>query len=500
MHLQLYCGEKGITMKHMLAVLTLILMMLAVAASADVVTVTPVSEVAPVGQIELGETQLSNGWSIVTNAKGWAKLSTFGPASYFARNMSGKRFIAGSPEVSPDQDLGRGTFYATCDMSYGWQGTSGNNTPSTCWLGTDTWNGATLHGKTLGSISNLDYYSFVDKCPTRCTKGKTEMYWWADATYSFWNGPMQPIQLQLVVESPDGSEVRTLWYRPWGTNYDGDDLLDEPGSKKGRWQRLRPMTQGMWYMPATGTTPNTVEQGWANWSTMLAFQLPDGPMPAFSQWKLADPTRIGKTPGWDPTTIPPGSPTTTGTGCPLNFFVGARKTSVNPLFFQGNIKWYNKAYGERAQMDYFTLGFNAEGTETYDFEPLASDPEVQTVALAEAALKHPIASLDATRKHYLVKITGKVQQTTLYRNQGFVIEDGSAITYTDPGYSPNWTKTTLPGPVRIWLLDDPWNGDPLWISPGDTVTAEGMVEPLRFASAPTDLMVMWTNINKLRVH
>lgn len=226
-------------MKLMMIALLAILALTMTSAYAAVVTVTPVSEIAPIGTMDVGETQLSNGWSIVTNRMGWAKLSTFGPALYFSRNQEGNTpIVAGSPDVSSPQVLGRGTFYATCDMWAGASDAVGDRTPSTVWLGTSTWKGTPLAGRTLGSITEMSYYSFVDKCPTREDVG-TETEWWAKPNW--WFGPQQPIQIQLNVYPPNNPvKIKAVWYRPWGSlsNYVGDDGTMEPGSKKGRWQKF----------------------------------------------------------------------------------------------------------------------------------------------------------------------------------------------------------------------------------------------------------------------
>jgi hypothetical protein len=50
------------------------------------------------------------------------------------------------------------------------------------------------------------------------------------------------------------------------------------------------------------------------------------------------------------------------------------------------------------------------------------------------------------------------------------------------------------GRIRVYLQNDPFRGDPLWISTGDIVSVVGYVEPIRFwGSCP----IMWTNINKV---
>lgn len=494
--------------------------MSALGASADVVTVTPVSEITPIGQMDPGETQLSYGWSIATNRLGWGELSTFGPALYFSRNQVGNSpIIAGDPEVHPNQNLGRGTFYATCDMWVGGTNLTGDRTPSTVWLGTDTWKGQPLHGRTLGSITDMDYFSFVDKCPIRYSIEplRNQQGWWNKPNY--WNGPAEPMQLQFTVCSPsDPNEIRQLWLRPWGGGYSGDDGLNEPGSKKGRWEHIY-CIPNHWYKPSTGTSPNHVQRGWMTWAELMDFQEPQGPLPKYRDWKLADPATIWKSPGWDGQTNPTGGVTATATGYPLNFFVGARKTLVKPLFMQPEgqtIRWINQSYGERAQMDYFTLGFAGEGTQTYDFEPDPADAPVRTVACSIKALKdsvwtrqefvYPPADPLLTfinppaRQNYLVKVTGVVGLPWENYNLGFTIEDGSKLTYVDPGFDPNWTPSVLDNPIMVWLQNDGFRGDPYWIGTGDIVTVEGFIEPVRFAYAPHDYLLMWTNVNKITKH
>jgi hypothetical protein len=404
-------------------------------------------------------------------------------------------------------------------MWEGGQDTDGHRTPSTVWLGTNTWKNTPLHNRTIGNITQMTYYSFVDKCPIREAAG-TEIEWWAKPNW--WDGPQQPIQLQFTVTSPDGQEMRQLWYRPWGSNYTGDDGTAEPGSKKGRWQRFDCMTQGKWYKPQTGTTPNSVEQGWPTWTDLLNFQEPDGPLPAYRNWKFANPTSIMKSPGWDGQTDPVGDINATGTGYPLNFFVGARKTSVTPLFLQGStttIRWYNHMYGERAQIDYFTLGFLAEGTETYNFEPSPDEPAVQTVAMSARALKAAIWNRanfqydsglvswpyynPPAKMNYLVKVTGKVGDPYAQINQSFTIEDGSKLTFIDPGFDPTWEETVRDNPIRVFLPNDAFRDDPYWINAGDIVTVEGFVEGLRFPAGQQgllDYVILWTNINNITIH
>lgn len=491
-------------MRSICCALVAILSLMVLPAGAAVVTVTPDPQITdlPVGTDDLGETTLTHGWSIVSNRLGWGKLSTFGPALYQARNQQGNTpFVAGDPQVNPDQVLGRGTFYATCDMWRGGTNAVGDKTPSTVWLGTNTWKGQPISGRTLGSITEMSYYSFVDKCPTKYGGLKNELGWWSKPNW--WGSVQQPIQIQLLAVEPNNTRTRALWYRPWGYNYTGDDGLTEPGSKKGRWQFFNCLTYGKWYSPSAGTTPNTVERGWESWSEMLEFQLPDGPLPKFREWKLVDPSNIWKSPGWDNGTNPIGSPTSTGTGMPLNFFVGARKTILNPLFLQGgSINYYNHSYGERAQVDYFTLGFEGEGSETYDFEPAPEDPPVRTVALNHKSVLAPIMQDTETKTHFLFKITGEVSLPEANRAQSFRLEDGSKLQYTDPGYEPLWSEQVLEGPIRIFLWDDSpsWNEEPLWIGPGDVVSAVGFIEPLRISGAPSNYYMMWTNINKLVKH
>jgi hypothetical protein len=585
-------------MKPVILIVVVVLALLAVAAGAatTTVTVTPLPfgsdpADAGVGKVGVGQTTCTNGWRLTTNALGFGKLCNYGPSTYQSRTGGFfAQYLDWYNDVwYPDTNLGQGAFLATCDEFKGtFPELSGDKTPSTVWLGTDTWNGAALHGRTLGSITQMDYYSFCGKIPVRRVSGTAitdEQYWnWSNN----WNGPQQPIQLQLMVESPDGTEMRQLWYRPWGYNYVGDDgMLEISGCQRGRWQRFncllaRPTSQGKWYTPrsqSVSNDPDSEEAGWTTWAELMASSLkakfpsdPAGDTPArvatFSNWKLADPAHLWKSPGWDGQTSPAGSPSIcTGTGMPLNFFVGTRKSVIYPMFLngQGNA---NGSYGFRGQVDYFTLGFGKDGNnqpiaETYNFEPAPTDPPLQVVATTCAMWnqvlgdtskvwpawpwlnQHPIAAspgfaqqpmpLERTfarttlstptepERGFLVKITGKVLDPPPHNGAPCIlIDDGSDVQYQTltcaghwdgPAGNQKWvidtyawgplssldrSGGTLIGGVRVHLPDDraagrpAWDGNPLWISPGDTVSVIGYVEPpLFWSGAP----MLWTNIS-----
>lgn len=519
-------------MKTMHLALAAVMLLACIPAGADVVTVMPNPQPTdtPVGQVGLGETTLTNGWSIVTNALGWGKLCTFGPSTYQSRTGAFfAHYLDWYNDVwHPDTDFGRGAYYATTDMFKATAPVMQNDwTPSTTWLGTDTWKGAPVAGRTLGSITNMEYFSFMSKTPSRYEGKKTELEWWGKASYM--RGPQQPIQIQLTIQSPDLSEKRQLWYRPWGYNFTGDDGLTEPGSQKGRWQWFnclvaRPGGEGKWYIPQTGSSANAAEYGWDDWTEMLAAQLPDGPMPPFSQWVLASPASITKSPGWNSQTVPTGTVNSNGTGKPINFFLGARVSKVNTviddsgnstpdagLFFQGtNIMWANHAYGARAQIDHFTLGFSGEGTETYDFEPPLDEAPAQVLASSHRSLdvlRSPTMFAGNQWSGNLYRITGRVAPQDSSVNQYFQMEDGSMLTYVNSGYEPDYVFQTLPGPIRVYLPDDAFRGDPWWISTGDWVTVYGFVEGLRYAfpspatyeRKPYTPLMVWTNINSIVV-
>lgn len=565
------------------------LLLLALSAGAATVTVTPDPQFTdlPVGQVDLGETSLTNGWRIVTNALGYGALCSFGPSTYQSRSGG---FHAHYEDWyhdvwHPDQDFGRGAFLATCDQ---FKGTApvvlNDRTPSTVWLGTDTWNGTDLHGRTLGSITKLEYYTFCGKIPIRSAAVPNEESWWAKNTW--WNGPQQPIQLQFtIVDADPPTEIRQVWYRPWGYNFVGDDGMTEPGSQKGRWQYFnclatQPGSQGKWYMPSCGTTPNTLEWGWPDpdypdplggtpWEQMMRFTFPQGELPPLSQWMLANPANIWKTPGWNGKTVPTGTINATATGYPLNFFVGARISQVSQqkdasgnlmerssLFLQGvSILWTNSSYGERAQIDKFTIGFN-NVNETYDFEPAPTDPDLQVVAtncgmwnrvpgdtskvypewpwvnqqpiaVSPGMAQQPMpleptyartiySTPTVPERGFLVKIVGRVAPQEGQNNAYFVLDDGSKLSYQtaladcvfgDDGWeitNKRWADWTSPDPdgdgvvkgrIRVYLPDDAFRGDPLWIGTGDIVAVVGFVEPLTWwGSCP----MMWTNINNVQ--
>lgn len=514
-------------MKTLHLALAAVVLFACLPAGAATVTVMPDPQPTdtPVGGVGLGETTLTHNWSIVTNALGRAELSTYGPSTYQSRTGPFfAHYLDSYNDVwHPDTDFGRGAYYATNDMFKATAPIMQNDwTPSTTWLGTDTWKGAPVAGRTLSSITTMEYFSFMSKTPTKTGGLKNELEWWGKA--SWMGGPQQPIQLQLTIQSPDLSEMRQVWYRPWGYNVTGDDGLTEPGSKKGRWQWFNCLAQGQWYMPCTGTTPNTLEYGWETWGEMCSFQLPDGPLPPFGQWVLADPAAISKTPGWNEQTVPTGTINATGTGKPINFFLGARISRVysaldeygeeipnTGLFLQGgNISWCNHMNGGRAQIDHFKLGFGAEGTETYDFEPPLDAPPVRILSASHRAmdiLRSPTMHAGNEWSGNLFRVTGRVAPQDSSVNQYFLIEDGSNLTYMNCGYDPLWIHQTLPGPIRVYLPDDFFRGTPWWISTGDWVTVVGYLEPLRYAfpspasypRIPHSPLCLWSNINNLTV-
>lgn len=506
-------------------------------AGAAVVTVTPVQEIAPVGQVGLGETTLTDGWSIVTNALGWGKLSTYGPSTYNSRTGAFFFHRVYNPQDydHPDQDFGRGAFYATCDWEKATAPRMMNDwTPSTVWLGTDKWQGQDVAGRKLGSITEMEYFSFVSKEPTKFGGSKTQQEWWAAA--SWMNGVSQPIQIQLVITDPSHTLVRQVWHRLWGAGYTGNDGgLSEPADDVGRWVVNYCLNTNHWYMPCSGTSPNELEYGLGNWSEAMSFTFPEGGYPPLREWELAATSTATfdeggrKSPGYDAQldgtewkeTVPRGSVNCTGTGKPINFFVGARIAEVRPrldasgnevhntaLFLQGvPIRWVNQSYGFRGQVDYFTLGFDGV-SETYDFEPPAGDPPARVLASSERSLdvlRSPVMALWNQWNGNLYTVVGRVAaQPEGKFSQYFKIEDGSMLTYLDKGYKPDWINQVLPGPVRVYLPHDDFRGDPLWINTGQLVKVTGFIEPLRYvwseietARIPSSPLMIWTNINNV---
>jgi hypothetical protein len=504
-------------------------------AGASVVTVTPDPQPTdlPVGQIGLGETTLTHGWRIVTNALGWGKICSYGPSTYQSRTGPFfAHYLDWYHDVwHPDVNFGRGAFYATTDEFKATAPRMANDwTPSTVWLGTNTWNGTAIAGRTLGSITTMDYYAFCGKTPTRyASKYKNEDFWWEKS--SWWNGPQQPIQINLTIQSPDESVTRQLWFRPWGYNFVGDDGLTEPGSQKGRWQLFHcldigPGSQNKWYMPPCGSSANDQEHYWypegtskSSWRVMLDDSLPEGNLGQFRDWKLVC---SDKSPGWpdqpfnEPAypnitvarTYPQGTFNSTGTGYPINFFVGARVAEVldYSLFVQGtHIRWVNSSYGERTQMDHFTLGFDGVD-ETYDFEPAPNDPPAQICSSSNKALdilRSPTMFAANQWNGNLFRVVGKVE---FINKQWFELEDGSKLTYLDTGYNPDWVHRILPGRIRVYLPDDPFCAAPDWkVALGKTVAVTGFIEPLRFAwpdppqygRDPNSPLMLWSNINAI---
>jgi len=377
----------GIVLARVAATAVAVAAILAAGARAAVVIVSP------------GDMQ---GWSMETNQGATANLVNYGPPVYETANAW---------TAQDGTSLGTGAFYATLDGA----GYS-PDTPPSAWLGTDTFNGASLADVTLNRITKLEYYAYVGHIPNA---GPTN-----PANWESWKGwqkfPRQPLSLQLTAESPDGSSRKQFWFMPWADctqpkNVRGDNC----GQNCKKWLRYDcinfnypgPSMCGRWYSP---TSP---EEQFTSWSALVA---------SYGAWKLVatsnSPWPTGfKSAGWDSSTEPAGNPTCTATGKCINFEIGARKSVPDAIFFQTGITWTNDYLLFKGCVDRFTLGI--DGVEvTYDFEPGPDAEPPIVVATNNRSVYDRITYNPLFQNGRYTKVVGKC----IERNAAvFKLDDGS---------------------------------------------------------------------------
>ena len=160
-----------------------------------------------------------HGWSIETNARGWGALCPWGLRPTRTTILAHRS----EPMSHTPFPGGRGSFYATCDY---FKATApiiqNDNTPSTVWLGTDQWNGSPVAGRTLGSITEMDYYQLHLQGAAAMAGGKIDELEGGPRMAGGTVGSSR-FPWTLTAESPDKTERRQFWYRPDGGNYVGDD-------------------------------------------------------------------------------------------------------------------------------------------------------------------------------------------------------------------------------------------------------------------------------------
>jgi hypothetical protein len=340
------------------------------------------------------------GWSMETNNGGTAELAAHGPAI----------FEMADPWVADDStSLGRGAFYATLESPY-------SGTPSTSWLGLDTFNGSPLAGTTLNSITKLEYYAYVAHIPTQHSTGEWESW------KGWYKYPRQPISLQITAEHPTIGSRKQFWFMPWGPfNASKPETIrgDNCGQNCKKWLRYDcrnfnypgPNMSGRWY------SPENPEETFDTWGALTT---------AYGDWKLVATSTTSyadggwKSPGWDQSTSPTGSPSCTATGTAINFQFGARKTNTH-IFYEDGIQWENDYQQGRAYVDRFTLGINNVNV-TYDFEPATGTPVPQVVGITSKTAYDSMIHDPTVDKKFLTKICGRV----IFSNAAiFKIEDGS---------------------------------------------------------------------------
>ncbi len=405
--------------------LAAIILLAAACAQAEVVTVTPDN---------------MRGWSLVANSGGRGAIAAFGPAVYETQHG----FATGG-----GTEFGSGAFYASCTYA-GSSGAENDKTPSTVWLGLDTFQGMPLAGVTLNRITTLKYYTYVSRNPTR--HGGNSNLW---DSWTWWRYPKQPISLQLTIEKADGSDRRQIWYRPWGATVKGDDLNE---SAIGRWQFFDCRAQGRWLVAPDydGNPSYSLE----SWSHVLA---------GFGNYRLVQTSTVPwseggwMSPGWKGSTNPTGNPRCTGTGMCLNFQVGARFYQFRWPGESSSVSWWPESVGFRGHMDFFTLGIDGKEV-TYNFEPSVADDGPSIVYTKQKSLEHAVSRTQHAQENYMFRISGKVVERG---NPYFSIDDGSGIGiptrvywmnnpavvgqyWTVWGFAerPRWTAVTAP--FLIW--------------------------------------------------
>ncbi len=430
--------------------LTALLALAVLPVGATVITVTPVTT-TPTGQNSVVENQLTNGWSIVTNRFGIGELSPTGPS------VAEREHPWNTAEDGSGIDLGRGAFYAACD--YVGQGslTGEDKTPSSVWLGLDTFNGQPLAGVKLSQIKSLSYWAYVSKVPTRQQDGSSPDNW--DSWSQGWLYPSQPIMVQFTVRMPpalgygDFYGRVQLQYRPWSDTV--NSIKGDPKYEDGLgiWKLYDCLNSGRWMLSGCDKDAAMVEI--PNWTSLLSYTvgLPGNTCTLGECELMATTTSYSKygadykSPGWNGTTAPEGWTNTSGTGKTLNFEVGARMSTQLWPGETARTNWARlESIGFRGQMDWFTLGIdkNGDGDDadagekfTYNFEPAATDtrPTITYLSLKDLA-RGGVNTIFETKQDihkydFLYKVSGRVTATgNLADNPWFELNDGSNISPT----------------------------------------------------------------------
>lgn len=442
--------------------MTVALAVAAVSAQAAVVTVTP---------------ENMGGWSIETSRGAVASLANYGyavaqrPATI--NNVTGK-----GPWTAEDgTSLGQGAYYATLAQS-GY---------STAWLGLDTWNGQSLAGVALNSITRLEYYALNAHMPSIGSPP------WDAWTY--WQYSRQPIQLQITAQSPDGTDRKQFWFLPWepvGWDPSRGSFLrgDKAGVNTNKWCRYDcinfnnpgPYMAGYWYCP----DPEIAFKSWNK-----PADAPDTVISQFGNYTLVstsnDPYPTGmKSAGWDGMTDPPGSPLCTGTGRCINFEVGARKGGPLHLYLQDGVSWETDFQQFRGYVDRFTLGIDGTN-ETYDFEPSAAAEPPQVVCM----------NIKSTYSSIVPRLNQPQPGKTMVKIVGEVAARGNPRFWVDDPYGFGAVPTGVPQIVCYTFEGDPMKAtNNMWPNPtfvGDFWSVTGILERPVFEAA-NDIWPIWSKL------
>lgn len=426
--------------------------------SAVVVTVTPVTT-NPTGVDDIVENQLTNGWSIVTNRFGIGEISPSVPSLAEAENG------LNSEPWGTGVDFGRGTFYAACAYVGVGSGAGKDQTPSTVWLGLDQFGSRPqgLAGIKLNQIKTLKYYTYVSKNPSRQQPGSSPNLW--DSSKNGWLFPSQPVMIQFTVGCPNPPAWMSTMYsrlqfvfRPWDGGYGvkGDPKYEDG---LGVWLEYDALSSGAWMWNGLGVNQSVVP--YANWTALCSapYNLDFGGglvySTTFGQCELLPTTTdydsvnykvsVGyKSPGWTDSTWPIGWINTTGTGKPLNFVLGARRSTLRWPGETSATSWAQfESINARAQMDFFTLGIdlNGDGDDkdpgeqfTYNFEPAANDQRPTVAYLSQKDLRRGGVDRVFSRREEvhkldnLFKVAGRVTATgNLEYSPWFEVDDGSGL-------------------------------------------------------------------------
>ena len=341
------------------------------------------------------------------NTKGWVCLSA----------NTGSSAFRDAPDNGP---LPPGAFLGSCGQG----GSGGTKLAGQCWIGTDRYVGTPIASITALTYSTYTYPQGVD-----------------DTHYA-----KQPWQLQLSIQKnpPSDTTPRTLMYRPWGLVGSAD-----PGANPyGQWETHDCLAaDGVWYMPQMDNGINPPELYRGNWAWVLS---------QYANAKLATPPQGI---GWDNSTDPPGQPHYTGTGCSLNFEVGARK-KLTSIFGQSGYAWWRESYDHLGALDNFTISLSDGTSTTYDFEK-GPYPFINNRAARDGAIKTAAKSMV-----WQFVVWGKVMSEGYVVYVSFQIDDGSGLPikvkaagyYIEPGLNvrvrgPLKTDTTPLPTLEASVID-----------------------------------------------